>query len=269
MLSVLIVDDEPLARLRLVQLLADIPRVRVAGECASAADARRTLARQSVDAMLLDVQMPGLSGLELVEALPRESRPFIVFVTAYDEFAVRAFELHAVDYLLKPVREARLVDAIGRVRRMKDAGVRDEHQARLAVALEALRADQYALAERLIPRDDYLDVIQVDLRDRSIFVNVAEIDWIESADNYVRLHVGRDSYLHRATLREMEARLDPASFVRVHRSAVVNIASVREKSAWGSGDHMLRLADGATVKLSRTHRDEFDARTGRLTRAGE
>jgi two-component system LytT family response regulator len=268
-LSILIVDDEPLARLKLRQLLEPMRDVRIVGECASGSEARRALERTSVDAMLLDVQMPGLSGLELVDAIPTAERPFVIFVTAFDQFAVHAFELHAVDYLLKPVREDRLVEAISRVQALRAANEREEYGARLAAAIDALRAGQSTLSERLAPRDAYLDVIQVDLRDRAVFLRAAEIDWIEGADNYVRLHVGGESYLHRATLRELEDRLDPRAFVRVHRSALVNLGRVQEKSVWGSGDHLLRLTDGTTVKLSRSYRDEFDARTGRPGRNAE
>jgi two-component system LytT family response regulator len=261
-MRVVLVDDEPLARLKLRQLLAAEADVVIAGECESGRAALDLLASDTPDLVLLDVQMPGISGIDVAAALPRGAAPRVVFVTAYDEYAVHAFELHAVDYLLKPVRAERLADALARVRAAVDGGD-DDPGARLAAALEALRAGEAALARTLGRRGDHIEVLQVEGRDRAIFLRVEEIDWIEGAANYVRLHAGKARYLHRATLHELEARLDPARFVRVHRSAIVNLARVREKAAWGSGDHLLRLADGTTLRLSRTYRAAFDARTGR------
>jgi two-component system, LytTR family, response regulator len=238
MTRLLLVDDEPLALLKLRQLLAKEPGVTVVGECRSARAALEFLETQGVDVMLVDVQMPEMSGLDLADALPRATRPHVIFVTAHDEFAIAAFELRALDYLLKPVRSSRLAEALARVRVPNDS--RDARA---------------------------LQVIQVDAGDRSVFIETRDIAWIEGDANYVRVHAGAANYRYRATLRELETQLDPARFVRTHRSAIVNLGHVRDKSLWGSGDYLLTLRDGHQVRLSRSYRAEFDARTGRSPRA--
>lgn len=244
-LSVLIVDDEPLARDGLRLLLAEDPEVHVAGE-ASGSEAVALIARLRPDILFLDIQMPEVDGFALLELVGPHAVPAIVFVTAFDRYALRAFEVHALDYLLKPFTDARFAAALARAK----AQVRSARQGVLDERIHEL------LRARQAPRTRFL----VPLRDKSIVVDASQIDWIEAADYYVCLHCGSASHLLRDSMDEIERQLDPATFFRVHRSAIVNLARVREIHPLFRGDCELKLADGTTVRLSRNRRREFEAR---------
>jgi two-component system LytT family response regulator len=244
-LRALVVDDEPLARRLLRLLIERDPGVVVAGEC-SGVDAAAEIARTRPDILFLDVQMPEVDGFAVLAQVGAEAAPVVVFVTAYDRYAVRAFDVHAVDYLLKPIDEARFAQAFDRARaqaRARRAGTADPR-------LRALLADH---ARRLLVRG----------REKTVVVDVGEIDWIEAADYYATLHVGGRSHLLRETLNELERRLDPARFFRVHRSAIVNLERVREIHPLFRGDAELVLRDGTRVRLSRTRRRDFQRRFDR------
>jgi two-component system LytT family response regulator len=232
----LIVDDEPPARERLKRLLDDIEGVALIGEAEDGAQAVEMIERERPDLVLLDIQMPGLDGFGVVEAL--EDPPPLVFVTAYDQYAIRAFEVSALDYLLKPFSRERLEKAIRRAQEAQ--GEEQDVAARLRPLLESLAAQGRYLARLAVRERDRIRVLDVD-----------EVDWIGIGDEGVVVHVGERAYPTRRTLAELEARLDPACFFRAHRSAIVNLSRVKEVIPWFKGSHRLRLTTGAEVDLSR------------------
>jgi two-component system LytT family response regulator len=235
-IRVLIVDDEAPARERLKRLLADIEGVELIGQAEGGVQAVEMVERERPDLVLLDIQMPGLDGFGVIEAL--EDPPPVIFVTAYDEYAIRAFEVNALDYLLKPFSRERLEKA---VRRAQEALAEEQDFAmRLGPLLESLTTQGRYLT-RLAVRD----------RDRICVLDVDEVDWIDVEDEQVMVHVGDRAYLIRRTLTELEARLNPAHFFRAHRSAIVNLSRVKEVIPWFKGSHKLRLTTGAEVDLSR------------------
>lgn len=249
-LSVVVVDDEPLAREGLVELLGTLPDVIVAGAYGDGATALAALDRAMPDVLCVDIQMPGLDGFDLVAALDRDRLPAIIFVTAHDAHAIRAFEVNAQDYLLKPVTAERLQQAVdrvrGRERSMEAAGSRD----RIAALLEGAAATRPAWAGRLIVRE----VGQI------VVVATRDVDWIEGADYYAKLHAGARVHLLRETLASLEQRLDPARFLRVHRSTIVNLSRVRAVEAEERGDGIIVLATGARLKVTRARRDALEQR---------
>ncbi len=247
--KVLIVDDEPLARENLALLLAKDDEVEVVGQ-ASGVDAAALVARHRPDILFLDIQMPEVDGFALLEIIGADAVPAIVFVTAYDRYALRAFEVHALDYLLKPFSDARFESALTRAKQQVESRRRGVIDARLADLLRAQAS----------PRTRFL----VPARDRTIVVEASQIDWIEAADYYINLHCGSASHLLRDTMDEIERQLDPQHFFRVHRSAIVNLARVREIHPLFRGDCELKLADGVAVRLSRNRRSEFEARFAQL-----
>ena len=231
----LVVDDEPLARTNLAVLLRRDSDIELVGECGSGAEALVEIRRQKPDLLFLDVQMPECDGFDVVEMLGRDVPPALVFVTAYDQYALRAFEAGALDYLLKPFDNARFERAL---RRGKD---------RLRYAREA-RAKMQRLT--------------VKSAGQVAFINVAEIDWIEAADYYACLHVGARTHLLRRSMSELEEDLDPALFCRIHRSAIVNLNRVRALNLNEDGEHEVLLDAGVRLRLSRSYRNELKARMG-------
>jgi two-component system LytT family response regulator len=247
----LIVDDEPLARRGVRQLLAGHPDIVVVGECRNGREALRAFDALSPDLVFLDVQMPGLDGFGVLRARQGRRMPFVVFVTAYDDFAVRAFEAHAVDYLVKPIALARFDATLQRVReriRLVEAG---ELAGRLAalLAAEASRGG-VAIQERRIA---------VPTATGRLLLDPAEIDWIEARDYYAGIHAAGKRHLVRESLASLEKRLDPAQFVRVHRSALLRLDRVREFRATGEGDPVAILVDGTEVPVSRRRRERLAA----------
>ena len=230
-MKVVIVDDEPLAR-QVVRILVENDReLTVAGEC-SGVDAAEVIARERPDILFLDIQMPEVDGFDVIERVGADTVPAIVFVTAYDEYALRAFEVHALDYLLKPFDDRRFYAALSR-------------------AKEQVRAKSpSAFVRRFLVRT----------RDKVLFIRADDLDWVEAADYYVSLHAGGKSYLLRQTMAEIERQLDPGKFVRVHRSAIVNLDRVKEMHPLFRGDSALVLADGTQLRLSRARREEFERR---------
>jgi two-component system, LytTR family, response regulator len=241
-----IVDDEPLARAALRRLLAADPEVVVVGECMGV-DAPALIERERVELLFLDVQMPEVDGFQVLEALAPAPLPATVFVTAHDAYAVRAFEVHAIDYLLKPFDDARFFTALARAKERLAAGPN-----RPLEALLDERARAAGPAERFLVRT----------RGKVVVVRTPDIDWIEAADYYATLHVGGEAHLVRQTMADLEASLDERQFVRVHRQAIVNLDRVREVHPLFRGDSTLVLRDGTQVKLSRTRRGEFERRFG-------
>lgn len=239
MTRVVIVDDEPLARERIRTLLERHRDVQVVAECGDGEEAVRVLLAERPEVVFLDVQMPELDGFEVLEALPAGERPAVIFVTAYDEHAVRAFEVNAIDYLLKPVEPKRFEGALTRVRERRPAG---QPEAGLEAVLAELRRTR-AWPGRLVVRDG----------SRITFVRTEEIDWIDAAGNYARLHAGKAVHLLREPLKVLEARLDPERFLRVHRSAIVNLERIVSVEPYFHGEYTLTLRDGTRLTSSRTH----------------
>lgn len=239
----LIVDDEPLARERVRTLLVrHAPHVDVIGECGDGATAVAAIESEQPDVVFLDVQMPGMTGFEVVSAVGPENMPLVVFVTAYDDFALRAFEAHALDYLVKPFAPERLLAAVERVQTQLLGRTRG-----------ALESNLRALIRTAQPAE-HLDRFMVKRGQSFVFVRASEVRWIEAADNYARLHTASGSALLRATLTALEGRLDPRRFVRVHRGAIVNIDFLASMETWGQGEYLLRLTSGEQITSSRTYR---------------
>lgn len=242
-LRVLIVDDERLARHHLRQLIDAIPGVECVGESPSGKSALVALDASPVDVMLLDIQMPGLDGFEVVKAIPTDRMPAIVFVTAFDHYAVKAFDVSATDYLLKPPDPDRLHRALESARERLQSRTFAAEQSRLR-----------ALVERLAAGDHVSDEIVVRDRGRAIRIVTAKIDWMRAEDNYVRIHTNGKSHLIRGTIAGMELELDTERFVRIHRSIIVNVDRVRElRNSLGAG-HSVVLDSGEKLPVSRAHR---------------
>jgi len=249
---VLIVDDEPLARERLRTLLGEEPAVEIVGEAANAAAAAESIAALSPDLVFLDVQMPGATGFDVIDAVGPEKMPFVVFVTAYDRYALKAFEVHALDYLLKPFDRERFKQALSRARQFSARHANGDLEKRLLAIVQDLR-----------PSATRMDRFVVKSGGRVFFVRTDEIDWIEAAGNYVKLHIGNDTHLLRETMNAVEAKLDTDLFFRVHRSHIVNIERVRELQPWFNGEYVVFLKNGTRLTLSRGYREKLQERVGR------
>jgi two-component system LytT family response regulator len=280
-LRVVIADDEPIARRGLLRMLGAASDLELVGEASDGTQALDLIRIERPDVAFLDVQMPGGTGLDVARALSASERPAIVFVTAFDRFAIDAFEVHAVDYLLKPFDQERLLLALERVRERITSHANREaaHNAallnmRLDAVLNALGSPRGPVAEDSVvaavgagslaaPKD----VLVVRDGERVILVPLHELDWCEAADNYVRLHVRARKHLIRETMRNLEERLlgldhAQAKFARIHRSTVVNLARVREIKPAGGGEYSVHLADGTKLVLSRSYRDRVLAQLG-------
>jgi two-component system LytT family response regulator len=255
-ITTIIVDDEPLARRGLTTLVERHAGFAVVAVCADGREAIARITELKPDLALLDIQMPEISGFDVLERLPADVLPVVVFVTAYDEHAIRAFEVRALDYLLKPVSEKRFDEALERAA----ARVRDRQLAGYARTLLAAVAD--IQQERGAPGggpepEGRLERIMVRVGDAIHFVDVAEIEWIEGADYYVTLHAGGREFLYRESLKHLEARLDPKQFARIHVSAIVNLAKVREIRRSIRGEYHVTLEGGRKLPVSRRRRKEL------------
>ena len=241
-LRVVIVDDEPLARERLRSLLAERPGYALVAECPDGEAAVAVLAGERPDVVFLDVEMPGLDGFGVLEALGDEAPPHVVFVTAFDRYAVRAFEVRALDYVLKPIQPARFADALARVEARRGAGAGPEEWAAIQDLLRELRA-----------RRGYPSRLVVRTGARVAFIPTGEVEWIEADGNYARIHARGRDYLLRDTMKAVEARLDPDRFVRIHRSAIVNLDRIATVEPYFHGEYVVTLTGGRRLTASRTH----------------
>jgi two-component system LytT family response regulator len=269
---VLVVDDEPLARRTLLMLLGADPQVEVVGEAGNGARAVEMIRELAPDLVFLDVQMPEMDGFGVLRALDAERAPAVVFVTAYDEHAVRAFDANAADYLLKPFDDERFARALARAKgRVGDRRVRE-----LAVRLAGMLGGAPSLPAAAppppppsAPRSEsepqpaaYADRIVLRDAGRISFVDAVSIDWIEADDYVVKLHAGAATHLLREPLRDLERRLDPRRFARIHRSTIVNLGSVKELQPYFHGDYVVILRDGTRLRLSRSRREHLQALLG-------
>lgn len=236
----LIVDDEPLARRGVSLRLRKFPEIVVVGECDNGSKAIRMIVETKPDLIFLDIQMPDIDGFDVLNALPRELVPAVIFLTAHDQHAIRAFEVHAFDYVLKPINNARFSDAVNRA-------LRSAESATGAKALESLPVLPNECKKRFISR------FTVHTGSRIRIVNADEVDWIATARDYVELHVGGQSLLIRETMTAMEQRLDPVKFMRIHRCRIVRIAMIVELRSIDNREYLIRLKDGTEHKSSRTY----------------
>ncbi|HEX2080877.1 MAG TPA: LytTR family DNA-binding domain-containing protein [Longimicrobium sp.] len=254
-LRVVTVDDEPLARDCIRLALAREPGWRLVAECRSGREAAEAIEREAPDLVFLDVQMPGMDGFGVIEAVGPERMPATIFVTAFEEHALRAFQVHALDYLLKPFGDERFREALEHARRR----IHGERRGELGARLEALLREVHAggsppAAARPAPPTPYATWLTVTAQNRTQFIPVAEVDWLQADGKYVQVHAGGRTHLVRGTLAATAQRLDPAHFVRIHRGTVVNVARIREVQPWMGGDHLAILRDGTRLRVSRTFR---------------
>ena len=251
----LVVDDEPVARDRLVRLLEQQGDIDLVGQCSNGLETVAAIEQLSPDLVFLDVQMPEMDGFEVVRALEAGRVPAVVFVTAYDEYAVRAFEVHALDYLLKPFSSVRFRATLAHARDQLDRHRAGDLGRRLLELAPALweKSGAPKTADRLLVRST----------GRVHFVRTSEIDWCEAAGNYVRLHVGEESHLFRETMNGLESKLDPQHFVRIHRKTIVNVERIEELRSSLAGECTVYLRNGAKLTLSRGYREGFQERFGK------
>ena len=268
MIRAIIVDDEPLARRGIRARLDRAGGYTVVAECASGREAITAIREHAPNVVFLDVQMPGIDGFGVIDEIGADRMPVVIFVTAYDTHALRAFEAHAFDYLLKPIDDVRFATTLERARRRVVEREESEVARRLAALMQDLRpalasaesaptrrpdaGEPAPLPNRIVIRD----------RDRVLFVDVGDIDWIGADGDYVRIHTAGKSHLVRDTMVAMEQRLDATQFVRIHRSAIVNVARIRELRPYSSREYAVILHDGTRLRLSRRYRDRLRGRFG-------
>ena len=253
-IKALIVDDEILGRNRIREILRKDSDIQLVGECANGRDAVDAVLKFSPELLFLDVQMPEMDGFAVLEAIPPERMPMVVFVTAYDQYALQAFEVYALDYILKPF------DA-GRFQRTLQHAKSQIRKSRGNMLNEGLRN----LLEELktFPKTKYPERLVIKSAGRVSFLKTSEIDWIESEGNYVRLHVGKETHLLRETLNQMEERLDPDQFLRIHRSTIVSLDRIKELQPWFHGEYRVLLKEGTQLLLSRKYREKLRDLLGR------
>lgn len=243
MLKVLIVDDEPLARERIRSFLEHEKDIEICAECADGLEAAKAIVRFSPGLIFLDIQMPELDGFGLIQTIGIENMPFIIFVTAFDEYAIQAFEAQALDYLLKPFDRERFQKALDRARTFIQKDRVEDLNDRIKKML-------FSTA----PQEEYLKRIVVKNPGKIYFVPVEEILWIEAAGNYLDVHTGEKTHCIRETMRNMESQLDPQSFLRIHRSTIVNVNQIKEMKPYLQNDFVVILSNGDQLVMSRTYR---------------
>jgi two-component system LytT family response regulator len=257
----MIVDDEPLALRGLKLRLAEFPEIEIVGEAANGREAVKQIRALSPDLVFLDIQMPGLDGFGVVRALIGAPAPLFVFVTAYDKYAIEAFEANALDYLVKPVEEERLKDALHRAREAIKQRTAATRESRLVELLASLSDDERDRIKELIAepawagKDRYAERLSFKDGSKVVVLNADEIDWIDAAGDYMCIHAGGKTHIIRETMKTLQNRLDPSRFQRVHRSAIVNVKKVRELHPHSNGEYFLILEGGQELKLSRSYKD--------------
>jgi two-component system LytT family response regulator len=247
-MRVIVVEDEPIAREGLCALLGAEESVEVVGAFSTADAARRGVRATEPDAMFVDIEMPNEGGVEFVRSIETTPRPYVVFVTAHENYATTAFDVAAVDYVLKPIEEARLSEAVERVRRAMEASARAQAHSRLASAISGAIADTASDDRRPLTR------MSARVGNKLMVVKMTDVSWIEADGDYLRLHSKGRVLLVRMTMRELERRVDPAQFVRAHRSAFVNVDSVVSVEMVSHGEHVALLSDGSRVRIGRSYR---------------
>jgi len=243
LIKTLVVDDEPIARRSVCRQLEGEADIDIIGVCGSGREALSIIQKQKPDLVFLDIHMPELDGFELLENVKLDEWPTIIFVTAYERYALRAFDIHVLDYLLKPFDRERFQKALNRARRqIRDSGV-DQTNSRVLALIESLKRQQ-----------NYLERFAINSGGRTLFLNAQEIEWVEAADNYVLLHVGRKEHLLHETMGSIETKLDPRSFLRIHRSKIVNLGRVKELQPMFHGNYVVTMSDGSRLTSGRSYR---------------
>jgi two-component system LytT family response regulator len=243
----LVVDDEPIARARVVSLLKQEEDIEVVGECANGQQAMTAIESTNPDLLFLDIQMPEVNGMDLARTIQSSGTPAVVFVTAYDEYALRAFEVHALDFLLKPFSAERFRSALGHAREQVSQRRRGGTVSPTATDARPARPNR----------------LMIKSGGRIHFVRMAEVDWCEAQGNYVRVHVGSQEHLVRDTMSHLESELDPQQFVRIHRSTIVNVDRIQEMQSSFNGEYVVLLRTGTRLTLSRGYREMLQARLGK------
>lgn len=251
-MKVLIVDDEMLSRRKIRDLLEDEAYIEIVGECATAADAIESIANEQPDIVFLDIEMPGKNGFAVAETLQKKEIPLLIFVTAFDQYALKAFEVHAFDYLLKPFDSERF----GRTMKKAKAQIQQIRNRTLTTGVRDLLdgfRTKSAYTERLVFKNG----------SRIFFVKVSEVDFIEAEGNYVRVHFGKENHLLREAISTLQSRLDPTKFLRIHRSTIVNVDRIRELHSWFHGEYQVILQTGKQLLLTRSYRENLQTLLGR------
>jgi two-component system LytT family response regulator len=255
-IKTLIVDDEPLARRNLRLLLSKDPQIEILDECRNGREAVKAINSLSPDLIFLDIQMPEMDGFDVLAHVGPENIQAIIFVTAFDQYALKAFDVHALDYLLKPFDDERFSHALQRAKAQIEAREINRLSKRLLALLEERESERKAPSEQ----SRYLTRVMIKASGRVVLLKVDEIDFIEADGNYAKLHVGRKAHLLREKMNDLEGQLDPAKFVRIHRSIIVNLDRIKEMHPHFNGDYIVVLEDGRQLRLSRTRREHLEAR---------
>lgn len=245
-ITALIIDDEPLAREKIRRLLRSENDIEIIGEAMSGAEAVELIESRKPDLVFLDIQMPEMNGFEVLQTIENKKMPAVIFVTAYDKYAIKAFEIHALDYLLKPFDSERLQSALNRVREYLQARHHGTLDEKLLSLLSDLKAEK-----------DFPERLVLKTAGRVFFIKTTDIDWIEAAGNYVKLHTGKDAHLLRETMNKTEAKLNPEKFLRIHRSSLVNIDRIKELNPLFNGDYAVIMQDKTELSLSRNYHDRL------------
>ncbi len=243
-IKTIVIDDEPLACKRIVNLLEEDKEIHIAAVCKDGNEAIEKINDLQPDVVFLDIQMPEINGFEVLRKIDTDYLPVIVFVTAYDEYAIKAFEVHALDYLLKPFDKARFFDALEQAKKAVHQSSDEFIKEKLNDFLQSFDNSQRPLQHMMIKASD-----------RYFFLKAEDIDWIESAGNYVKIHSGDKNYLIRDTMENMVKKLDSNLFFRIHRSTIVNVNKIRELEQWFHGDYKVIMKDGEKLKMSRNYKD--------------
>jgi two-component system LytT family response regulator len=251
-IRVLIADDEPLAREGIRTQLQQDSEVEIAVECVNGRDAVQAIRNEMPDLVFLDVEMPLLDGFGVVETIGAGQMPVVIFVTAYDEYAIRAFEAHALDYVLKPVNNERLRKSLARAKRQIEQQRDHPVSQQLLSLLQELKIEQEA------KQSHYPDRITIKARERIMFLDTKSIDWIESLDNYAKLHADGNCYTIRSTMSKLESKLNPARFLRIRRSTIINIGCIKELQPLFNGEYVIILNDGTRLQSSRRYHKNLD-----------
>jgi len=252
----LIVDDEPLARRNLRLLLEKDPQIEIVDECRNGREAVKAVNNLAPDLIFLDIQMPEMDGFEVIANVGAERIQAIIFVTAFDQYALKAFEVHALDYLLKPFDDARFKKALQQAKLQ----IEQREINKISKKLLALLEDRERKRDHSPREKTYLTRLMIKLANRVVLLKVNEIDWIEADGNYAKLHVGRKAHLLREKMHDLEAQLNPQKFVRIHRSIIVNLERIKELHPHFNGDYIVVLEDGVQLKLSRSRREQLESR---------
>lgn len=255
----MIVDDEPLARRNIRLLLERDAQIEILDECRNGREAVKAINSLSPDLIFLDIQMPELDGFDVLERVDPEQIQAIIFVTAFDQYALKAFDVHALDYLLKPFDDERFAHALRRAKAQIEAREINRLSNRLLAILEERESHRQSSARQ----QTYLTRLMIKVSGRVVLVKVEDLDFIEADGNYAKLHVGRKSHLLREKMNDLEVQLDPEKFVRIHRSTIVNLDRIKEMHPHFNGDYIVVLQDGRQLRLSRSRRENLEQKLGR------